>query len=129
MKRITCVLLCTLVLAMSCAAAETLTTLADVQKVLHNTHPHDLLYGPDITVSLTGTIVEVTPANGWDVYRIECASDGLSASMLGYDKPCFVTWGFDMHVGDHVRVNGKLNNLYSSPLVPFIGQADITVLQ
>lgn len=129
MKRITCVLLCTLVLAMSCAAAETLTTLDAVQRVLQNTTMKQLIYGKKIEVSLTGTVVQITPAADWYVYRVECPGDGSDAYMFGYDEPCFITWGFDLSIGDKVRVNGVLNALYSSPLVPFIGQADITVLQ
>ena len=111
----------------STAVAETLTTLKEVQRVLQTTDVRQLLYGSKPAVVLTGTIVEVTPVpGGWYVYRVECPGDGTNAYMLGYDEPCFITWGFDMAVGDTVRVLGELNVLYSSPLVPFIGSPEIT---
>ena len=128
MKRIIALALLLIFALAAVCSAETLTTLKAVQDTLLSTAPRQLLYGADVKVSLTGTIVEVTPAYEWFIYRVECPGDGSSALILGYDEPCFLTRGYDLELGDTVRVTGVLNVLYSSHLLPFIGQAELTRL-
>ena len=129
MKRLF-VLILVLALAFAAAAgAETLTTLKQVQDVIMQGSTLDLLYGADVNVSLTGTVAEIINVEDlWYIYRIECNEDAArDAYIFGY-APCFYTRGYDLSIGDYVRVDGKLNILYSSPMVPYITPSNITPL-
>ena len=128
MKKLLSCLLIALLLVISCASAEVLTSLKDVQDVIATTNPLQLLYGDKIDCQLTGTIVEATPtfSEGWCLYRIECDEKGAqNAIMFGYEKPCFYCSGFDYVVGDMVVVIGWINISYSSQTIPYIGGAKI----
>ena len=128
-KTITAVLILTLCLMLTAAQAETLYTLKSVQETIFRTAPVKYALGSDLYVELHGTVAEITdPGSGRILYRIETDEDGLTAALLGYDKPCFIVATNDIaNVGDKVIVTGELNTIYSSHAVPFIGQASITL--
>lgn len=113
----------------SAASAETLTTLKQVQDVIIQSSTRALMYGADVNVRLTGTVAEVISVEDlWYIYRIECdEDDARDVYMFGY-APSFYTRGYDLNIGDFVRVEGKLNILYSSPLMPYITPSNITPL-
>lgn len=130
MKKVITIMLILAITLTLAASAETLTTLKQVQDYILDIRPRFEM-SKDTYVTLTGTVAEIISAyDKWYVYRIICDEDkAQEAYMFGYDAPCFYTWGFDLAVGDRVRVDGKLNILYSSVLMPFIGQAQITPVQ
>lgn len=129
MKKAIAIILCLLCVLFGIAQAETLYTLKDVQQTIMNNTPLSLSMGKDVEAELSGTVVEITdPQAGRILYRIETDGDGTKALILGYKNPCFIAASNDTaNIGDKVTVNGKLNIVYSSYTVPFIGQATISV--
>lgn len=127
MKRLICALIA-LLLVISCASAEYITSLKEVQTILQTTNPRQLIYGENIYCRLNGTIVEALSIHGgdWYIYRIECDEEGAQTALIyDYDKPCFRARGYDFEIGDVVVVEGFINVMYSSITVPYIGDAKI----
>ena len=105
------------------ASAETLYNLDDIQLfILH----HDPWTSGEQHVSITGKIAEITVSDFWGyIYRVE-VEDGTAAYYMGYDKPCFIVVTDEVFkVGNVITVDGIINTLYSSYMVPFITDQSI----
>ena len=132
MKRLFVLILALALAFASVACAETLTTLLDIQIFLMAVEPKDILWGEDVYVNLTGKVVSVPYANEvFHVYRIECYEEYAQRAYLFDYNPCFyasVNFPAVFKPGDRVRVEGKIDAMYSSPLIPFINVSNITFI-
>ena len=132
MKKLAVLLLIFALTSASVAGAETFTTLLGIQNYLMSVEPVALLTGEEVYVNLTGKVVSV-PYGGdaFHVYRIECYEEyALCAYLFDYN-PCFyasVNFPEVFRPGDYVRVEGKIDAMYSSPLIPFINASKITFI-
>lgn len=131
MKKVITIIL-VLMLLVGTASAETLTTLLDIQNYMMTVQPKDILWGEDVYVNLTGKVVSVPYAGEvFHVYRIECYEEYAQRAYLFDYNPCFyasVNFPAVFEPGDRVRVEGKINAQYSSPLIPFINVSNITFI-
>lgn len=122
----TCVLLCTIMYILP-ARAETLTSLAAVQKKIGTAGPGALSARP-VDVVLTGTVAALYAEipDGWYIYRAQIPGDGQAAYIMGYEHPSFLFRSAEpLEIGETVTVRGEINALYSSPLLPFVGSATV----
>lgn len=132
MKRLAALIFALALAFAAVAGAETLTTLLDIQNFLMTVEPKDVLWGEDVYVNLTGKVVSVPYANEvFHVYRIECYEEYAQRAYLFDYNPCFyasVNFPAVFKPGEYVRVEGKIDALYSSPLIPFINVSNITFI-
>lgn len=112
------------------AGAETFRSLQKLQDEMYFSSFWELVNVKKLEVELTGTIVEILRDDyAWGrIYRIETPGDGQKAYVYGYENPCFLARSYDdwYEVGEVVTVTGELNAIYSSYLLPFIGQASVS---
>ena len=127
-KVITFILAFVLLLSLS-GLAEPLRSLMAVQDEMYFYTIWEMVNVKDIEVELTGTVAQIMRDDyGWGrIYRIETPGDGRNALAFGFENPCFLARSYDdwFEVGDLVTVTGELNIMYSSYLIPYIGQAHV----
>lgn len=130
MKRLFVLILVLALAFASVAGAETFRSLQKLQDEMYFSTFWELVNVKKLEVELTGTIVEILRDDyAWGrIYRIETPGDGQKAYVYGYENPCFLARSYDdwYEVGEVVTVTGELNAIYSSYLLPFIGQASVS---
>lgn len=122
-------LICVLALALiGCTALGDTYNLHDLQNVIYNNSPRDLL-GETVHASIKGVIKSIEYVTGNRYNAIIEVDDPEAGCPIGADKP-YVIGHFRLHlnsvddlpfhVGDDALIVGELNSQYSTCLVPFI---------
>ncbi len=122
-------LICVLALALiGCTALGDTYNLHDLQNVIYNNSPRDLL-GVTVHASLKGVIKSIECVTGNHYTMILEVDEPEAACPMGSDVPYAIGHfrlhldsvdDLPFHVGDDALIVGELNGQYSTSFVPFI---------
>lgn len=124
-KLLVCVLALILI---GCAALGDTYSLHDLQNIIYNTAPRDLL-GGTVRASLKGVIQSIECVTGNHYTMILEVDEPEAACPMGSDVPYAIGHfrlhldsvdDLPFHVGDDALIVGELNGQYSTSFVPFI---------
>ncbi|MBR3236945.1 MAG: hypothetical protein IKF99_00755 [Oscillospiraceae bacterium] len=127
MKKVITIIL-VLMLLMGTASAETFYSVYAIQQKLMYSMPL-MQAGTKINCELKGTIFKVIETEGWYIYLVGVNDkDADPAIIYGYNNPCFLTISETAYQrGDNLSVSGEVSIYYSSPMVPLVYPATITL--